>query len=182
MLPIILLILGFAIGSLLGISFSGSTTTVTSMSILEKTMSSTVYVTVERTTTVTSTIEIPTITTVTTITKTVYTGSESSCIIFRSVKDVYSMSEEVSFELENKCSFSLLLPNPSPWLIIDSSGKIVYSPIAVQIIREVKSGEKIVWRWDQKDNNGSQVPPGQYYVKLITVNAGIYMASFRIGE
>jgi hypothetical protein len=117
---------------------------------------------------------------VTSITTAWKTGEGFSCIVFRSNKDVYERSELVVLQLVNNCVFNIVLPNSAPWLIIDSSGEIVFSPIAIQVITILKPGEVKEWAWEQKDSRGEPVPPGVYTVKLMTVNSGILSATFRI--
>jgi len=108
------------------------------------------------------------------------TGEGFSCIVFRSNKGVYERSEPVVLQLANNCDFNIVLPNSAPWLIIDSSGEIVFSPITIQVITILKPGEVKEWAWEQKDNKGEFVPRGVYTVKLMTVNSGILSATFRI--
>jgi hypothetical protein len=149
-----------------------STVTETMYSFLVQTTTVRTVSTEKVTVTVTST--------ATSITTAWKTGESVSCIMFRSNKDVYGRSEPVVLQLANNCGFNIVLPNSAPWLIIDSSGEIVFSPIAIQVITILKTGEVKEWAWEQKDSKGEPVPPGVYTVKLMTVNSGILSTTFRI--
>jgi hypothetical protein len=149
-----------------------STVTATMYSFLVETSTVKTVLTEKTAVTVTST--------VTSITTAWKTGEGFSCIVFRSNKNVYERSELVVLQLVNNCVFNIVLPNSAPWLIIDSSGEIVFSPIAIQVITILKPGEVKEWAWGQKDSRGEPVPPGVYTVKLMTVNSGILSATFRI--
>ena len=118
--------------------------------------------------------------TVTTTTTAWKTNEESLCVVFRSNKDVYKRSEPIILQLANNCDFDIVLSNSAPWFIINSSGGIVFSPIALQVVTIIKPGDVKGWVWDQKDNEGIFVPPGTYTVKLMTVNHGTLSITFRI--
>jgi len=157
-----------------------------------ETIEKTIYITttkttysflVETTTVKTVLTEKTTMTVINTVTTTITawkTSEEISCIVFRSNKDVYERSEPIVMQLANNCDFNIVLPNSAPWLIIDSSGEIVFSPIALQVITILRPGEVKEWAWEQKDNKGEPVLPGAYTVKLMTVNSGILLTTFRI--
>ncbi|MEM4602069.1 MAG: hypothetical protein QW808_04130 [Desulfurococcaceae archaeon] len=169
-----------------------STTTVTISSVTTETETLKTYITVEKTitvikpTTIVSLSEKTFTDTITlTITKTFYKTDRSintSCIIFKTDKDVYEISEAVTLILKNNCEYSLILPNSAPWLITDADNKIVYSPIALQVITHVGPGGEIEWVWGQKDSRGEQASAGTYYAKLLTISAGILITEFKIIE
>ncbi|MEM3104776.1 MAG: hypothetical protein QXD69_04660, partial [Candidatus Bathyarchaeia archaeon] len=120
-----------------------------------------------------------------TVTKTFYKTDRSinaSCIVFRTSKDVYKMSEEVIIVLKNNCNYALVLPNSAPWVVTDADGRVVYSPIALQVIREVSPGGELKWVWEQRDNGGGQVPLGTYYARIFTLNGGVFVVEFKIIE
>lgn len=118
--------------------------------------------------------------TVTIMTTAWKTGEGASCILLRPSKDVYGRSEPVAIRLVNNCGFDIILPNSAPWLIIDSSGRVVFSPIASQVIVTLRPGESKEWVWDQRDNEGRQVPPGTYTIMLMTANCGTLSTTFSI--
>lgn len=105
---------------------------------------------------------------------------DTSCISFKSSKDAYMISEEVVLVFENNCDYTLVLPNPAPWLITNVDGEIIYSPIVIQVIKEVRPGELITWVWDQRDNMGGQVSTGTYYARLHILNVGMLVTEFKI--
>lgn len=189
---VVLLVVGFITGFTLGSFTIAPTSTVTISSVIAETETLKTYVTVEKTitvikpTTVVSLSEKTVTDTITlTITKTFYKtgrGINISCIFFKIDKDVYKKSEIITLTLENNCDYSLILPNSAPWLITDADNKIVYSPIALQVITDVRPGDRLKWTWDQRDTEGKQVPPGKYYAKVFTLNAGMFLAEFRIIE
>lgn len=120
-----------------------------------------------------------------TITKTFHKtdgNNDTGCIIFKTNKEIYKISERVFLVLMNNCDYVLVLPNSAPWMIIDEGGEIVFSPIALQVITEVKPGNERKWTWNQRDNDGNQVSAGTYYVKLTTINGGILTTEFEISE
>lgn len=133
--------------------------------------------------TVTSTREeTVTVTTTVTITGKPFKFNESSCVVLRTGKESYKVSETVSIVLENRCDSVLILPNPAPWLIKDSKGEIVFSPISIQVIKEVGPGGVVTWSWPQRDNMGAPVGAGEYHVELMTLNAGTLVTRFWILE
>jgi len=108
----------------------------------------------------------------------VYTMSR--CAKLETDKKEYQLGEAVTIRLINSCQATLTLSNSAPWVIKDSQGRVVFTPTALQVITEVRSGETKSWQWDQKDNNRQQVPLGTYTVELETMDAGMYSASFEI--
>lgn len=179
------LVSGFAIGSIINIH------TTTIVSVVEETKTLEKYSTIEKTVTVvksaTTSIIRETFTDTVTLTITRNFNKNSrdgdiSCIIFKTSKDVYKISEEVVLVLENRCDYILVLPNPAPWMILDAHGEIVYSPIAIQVITEVKTGDVLEWSWNQKDAEGRKTAAGKYYAKLTILNAGVLNIEFTIIE
>ncbi|MEM3081732.1 MAG: hypothetical protein QXH35_08605 [Nitrososphaerota archaeon] len=141
-------------------------------------------VTISHTSTITSTRE-ETVTQITTITVTERFPKfnetvDSRCAVLKTDKDVYRVSERVTIILENRCEYTLILPNSAPWLIKDATGEIVFSPFAAQVITELGPGGRDRWSWDQKDNLGVQASPGKFYVELRSINAGTLVAEFII--
>ncbi|MEM2189024.1 MAG: hypothetical protein QXI11_07905 [Thermoproteota archaeon] len=189
---VVLLVVGFISGFTLGSFTMASTTTVTITSVATETETLKTYITVEKAitmikaTTIVSLSEKTVTDTITlAITKTFYKTDRSintSCAIFKTDKDVYKKSEIITLTLKNNCNYSLMLSNSAPWLITDADNKIVYSPIALQVITNVRPGDELKWTWDQRDAEGGRVPPGKYYAKIFTLNAGVFLAEFRIIE
>lgn len=95
-------------------------------------------------------------------------------------KSTYQSAEIVMISFFNGCSEAISLSNSAPWLIKDSQGQLVFGPPSFPAITVVQPRQTRRWSWDQKDNNGQQVPPGMYTVELETMDAGMYRASFEI--
>jgi len=95
-------------------------------------------------------------------------------------KFTYQSGEVVTIRFFNGCSQTISLHDSVPWVIKDSQGRVIFAPTALQVITEVRPGEAKTWTWNQKDNNGRQVPVGTYTVELKTMDAGTYTASFEI--
>jgi hypothetical protein len=102
------------------------------------------------------------------------------CTMLETNKKEYQTGEPVTIRFINGCQATLTLRNSAPWVIKDSQGRVVFTPFSLPVITEVKQGETKTWTWDQKDNNGRQVPAGTYTVELETMDAGTYTASFEI--
>jgi hypothetical protein len=152
------LVSGIALGYLIGptMRIGGSST-------------STVYSTLTNTETVYITI--------TYMVTTAPSTGQHGCIVFSTVKDTFKVSEPVGFVLVNNCGDSVVLSNSAPWRIESLNGEVVFRPISLQVLVEVKPGESVEWIWDQRDNEGKQVSTGLYYVVMDTFNKG----SFRYG-
>lgn len=101
------------------------------------------------------------------------------CVVFKAEKDVYGASERVVLVLRNECDFPVTLPNTAPWVVLDSEGRLVFSPIAAQVLVEVGPGESRRWVWEQVDNEGRKVEPGLYFAEVLT-SAGKFTALFEI--
>lgn len=95
-------------------------------------------------------------------------------------KGTYVQGETVRITFQNTGSVGIELPNAAPWVIKNASGRVVFSPVAAQVIITVAPGETRTWTWDGRDNSGNLVPPGTYTVELRTNNAGTFTATFAI--
>ena len=114
------------------------------------------------------------------VTHTTPTRQLSSCVVLRTPKDYFKVNEPVKFRLINNCDGDLLLPNSAPWIIKNSRGEIIFSPISLQVITRIKPGTFREWSWNQKDNHGRNVEPGIYYIEIKTLNRGTFKLSIRI--
>ena len=113
-------------------------------------------------------------------TKTTKDMQQIGCATLILEKSVYERGEPIKIILKNECSHPILLKNSAPWKITKESGGEVYTPIALQVITEIKPNESKTWIWDQRDNSGKQVEPGAYQVILETINSGTLTQSFTI--
>ncbi len=94
-------------------------------------------------------------------------ASELSNITFKLEKEKIKKGEKVCFSIENNSNEFIYLPSTAPWVIIDAkTQKIIYSPIASQMIVKLKPKESKKWCWDQKDIEGNEVPVGTYQVRI----------------
>jgi len=121
-----------------------------------------------------------TITTTITVTHTALSSQPSSCAVFKALKDYYKINEPVTFRLINNCNEDLILPNSAPWIIKDSRGETIFSPISLQVITRIKPGSFKEWSWNQKDNQGRNVGPGTYYIEIKIINQGVFKLSIKI--
>jgi hypothetical protein len=78
-------------------------------------------------------------------------------------KGVYEMGERVKVVIKNAGS-SDLEGTPS-YVIYNSSGKEVFSPMMAQVIKTLRVNESITLTWMQMDNNGKQVKEGKYRIE-----------------
>ena len=97
-------------------------------------------------------------------------------------KDEYGIGENVVIILENLSNDIIYLPNAAPWTIIDEDGNTIFSPIAIQVLTPVNPKTRKHWVWNQKDNEGVQVGPGNYTVVLETLDGYKLIAKFSIIE
>lgn len=91
----------------------------------------------------------------------------------------YQQGNPVTIIFINDCQAPVNLPNSVPWIVKDSQGRIVFSPVALQVITEVPPGGEENWTWDQKDSTQQQVPPGTYTIELKTMDRTL-IVSFNI--
>jgi peptidoglycan hydrolase-like protein with peptidoglycan-binding domain len=76
----------------------------------------------------------------------------------------YYLYEPVTFSLRNVSSNPMTLKNGAPWVIQDSSGTIIFSPVSTQALVVIAPGESQTWKWNQKNDSDIQVLPGQYKI------------------
>ncbi len=94
-------------------------------------------------------------------------ASELKNISFKLEKEKVKKGEKICFSIENNSKDIIYLPSTAPWVVIDAkTQKIVYSPIASQMIVKLKPKQSKKWCWDQKDIEGNEVPIGTYQVRI----------------
>lgn len=91
----------------------------------------------------------------------------------------YRPGMTVKFRVKNIGLNEITLPNSAPWEIQTGGGKVVFSPVALQVIVPLASGESEEWSWDQRDDNGNQVKEGRYIV-MLSCSEGEYRCWFNI--
>jgi hypothetical protein len=91
----------------------------------------------------------------------------------------FNANETVRLGVANDGPGSVDLPNAAPYEIRhNESGtwRTVFSPVAAQVITRLADGARRTWQWDQRLDDGSPAPFGDYEVVI----AGKYVAPFRI--
>ena len=116
-----------------------------------------------------------------TITTVVEDSKRFGCINFSTTKDIYRVSEPVELVLINNCEYSITLPNSAPWKVFGPDGRVVFTPVSLQVLVEVKRGERMRWVWDQRDAEGRQVPTGRYTIVIEVLDKGSFRTSFTVG-
>jgi plastocyanin len=117
-----------------------------------------------------------------TITHTVVENSRRlGCIVFSTTNDAYRVSEPVELVLVNNCESPITLPNSAPWKIVGPDGRVVFTPVSLQVLVEVKPGERMRWVWDQRDAEGREVPAGRYNIVIEILDKGSFKTSFTVG-
>jgi hypothetical protein len=91
----------------------------------------------------------------------------------------FNANETVRFGVSNDGSSDLDLPDAAPYEIRrNESGtwRTIYSPFAAQVITRLANGTRLSWQWDQRLDNGTLAPFGDYQIVI----AGKYAAPFRL--
>lgn len=92
---------------------------------------------------------------------------------------VFNTNETVRVGVANDGPGSVDLPNAAPYEIRrNESGvwRTIYSPMAAQVITPLGEGRRLAWQWDQRLDDGSLAPFGDYEVVI----ADKYVVPFRI--
>jgi len=114
------------------------------------------------------------------ITHTTIPQVPSSCVVLKAAKDVFARSEPITFKLINNCTEDIILPNSAPWTIRDSSRRVVFSPVSLQVVTRIEPGSFKEWSWNQSDSYGRDVEPGTYYITVETSNRGSFTVAVKI--
>jgi hypothetical protein len=91
----------------------------------------------------------------------------------------FNANETVSFGISNDGPAGIDLPDAAPFEIRrNESGTwhTIYSPFAAQVITGLPEGKRLTWQWDQRLNDGTQAPFGDYQIVI----AGKHVAPFRL--
>lgn len=94
-------------------------------------------------------------------------------------RDVFLPGQQVYFAFKNGTDEVIDIPGGAPWYIADEVGEPVFTPISTMILIYLQPGRGLDWTWDQKDNGGAEVEPGNYQV-VLTTSAGESRAAFSI--
>ncbi len=93
----------------------------------------------------------------------------------------FNANESVRFGVVNNGGSSLELMNAAPFEIQRKEGGTwhsVFAPMAAQVITPMQNGTAKEWQWDQRLDDDSAAPAGDYQVLI----AGKYAASFRLAS
>jgi len=72
--------------------------------------------------------------------------------------------------LDNPGPSTIYIPaHQPPWVVYNPKNEPVYSHPSHPVATPVRPGQKYQWPWDQRDRNGTQVPPGSYKFKTLFV-------------
>ena len=91
----------------------------------------------------------------------------------------FNANETVPLGIANDGPVVVDLPNAAPFEVRrNESGawRTIYAPFAAQVITPLAAGKRLTWHWDQRLDDGSQAPPGDYEAVI----AGQYVAPFRL--
>lgn len=71
----------------------------------------------------------------------------------------------VSISISNDTALTLFT-GVCPYQVIDGGGAVVFTPICIAIAQILNPGDTFSTQWDQTDDNGNPVPPGNYVVQV----------------
>ena len=68
-----------------------------------------------------------------------------------------------------------------PFEIQDAAGNLVFAPACIEILVFIQPGDTFTTQWDQVDQNGNQVPPGSYQVRVNEPDGDVEFHKVEIG-
>lgn len=74
--------------------------------------------------------------------------------------------EQVVLKLVNNSEEDITVSDGAPWEIFDAEGNKVYVPVEIKMLGHLGEVDFLEWTWDQKDNDGNQVPRGEYRARI----------------
>ena len=75
-------------------------------------------------------------------------------------REVYEADQPVIITLTNTGDMPIMVSNT--YTITDQTGRVVYTPNVLAFMRPLNPGTSIEFVWEQVDNEGRQVPDGEY--------------------
>ncbi|NIQ05921.1 MAG: hypothetical protein GWO20_09430 [Candidatus Korarchaeota archaeon] len=93
-------------------------------------------------------------------------------------KTRYTKGENITFWLKNERTVKIELPNSAPWVIEEKTitgWKAIFSPVAAQVVIPIRSGEKIIWWWQQLTHEKDWVGQGKYRVGFPIIEDLLYL-------
>lgn len=88
-------------------------------------------------------------------------------------KSAYEIGEAVVITVENKADEAVMIPGG--YNVLDVNGKVVYEAPTPLFMPPLAPGDSITYTWDQIDNCGNAVVPGDY-----TIQTSYDTATFKI--
>ena len=91
----------------------------------------------------------------------------------------FNANETVGFGISNDGTADIDLPDAAPYEIRrneNGTWRTIYSPFAAQVITRLPNGTHLTWQWDQRQDDGTLAPFGDYEIVI----AGKYVAPFRL--
>ena len=99
-------------------------------------------------------------------------SSSSRALVITTNEARYRIGEPVTITVKNIGDVTLIFPNSAEGLKIQNmnTGQI-YNVAAAQVITELGPGASRVITWNQEDNNGNNVPTGDYTATVQTTSS-----------
>ncbi|MBI1731096.1 PKD domain-containing protein [Candidatus Acetothermia bacterium] len=94
-------------------------------------------------------------------------------------RPTYKVGDRIYFSFCNLGSADVTLSSSAPWVIKNSSGQVVFTPIALQQQITLKSGQYVLGSWDQRTDTQTQVQPG-FYTLEFSVGGTPFSTTFQI--
>jgi hypothetical protein len=111
------------------------------------------------------------------------TTAGNTVTIVQSEKTAYKTTELVVIVIKNNGNDNVVLPDSSVLLKVKSQGtEKTYDVIITQAKAKLKSGESTSVAWDQRDNAGIAVGPGQYTADVEAIGSGQNNTSRTLGQ
>jgi uncharacterized cupredoxin-like copper-binding protein len=125
----------------------------------------------------------------------IFTGSSfAENVEFKPEKQTFKKGEKVCFYLKNKSNKTVFLPSSAPWVVLgdvkeyklgeerEFKERVIYSPVANQVIVKVKPNEEKKWCWDQKTfEEAKEILSGEYTVRISVFEDGkLNFHSFKV--
>lgn len=72
----------------------------------------------------------------------------------------------VWISVSNDTSSGIFLGSPCPFVVLDTTGNVVFGPFCPAVLQPVAAGGVYTTAWGQTDGSGLQVAPGNYVVRV----------------
>ena len=85
-------------------------------------------------------------------------------------KQTYKLGESVTINVRNNGNRSLTFSDAALGLKIKNASGEIYGFLAAQVITELNPGDLKTFEWNQENNDGKQVRPGDYIVTVSDIS------------